>query len=101
MSHELEEFLCSHRGLVLVYLWEDDCPCSQKMALQIGELERLWRLPVLRLRLAVYHHWASWHGIYGTPACIVYHDGQPVLRCIGHTTTTTLSQRLQQCGVSL
>lgn len=99
MPHDLERFLRDYVGPIVVYVWERDCGASCDMELHLRVLERLKRLPVVRLSLTMYRDWASTHGIYGTPALVVYHHGQPLFRLLGRTTATTLLQRLHEHGL--
>jgi hypothetical protein len=98
MSQDLEEFLRRYSGLVLVCLWDRDWALSRDMERLLGELERLRKIPVLRLPLTAYRDWANTHGIYGTPAVVVYHHGQRLFRLIGRATAATLLQRLREHG---
>lgn len=93
MSKELEEFLRTYSELVLVNLWDEECEASRYMERLMGEIERLKRVPVLRLYLADHRDWAKAHGVYGTPALIVYYHGRPLFRLIGRVTTAELLQR--------
>jgi hypothetical protein len=99
MPHDLERFLRDYAGPIVVYVWEQDCVASSNMDLHLRVLERLKRLPVVRLPLTLYRDWASTHGIYGTPALVVYHHGQPLFRLFGYTTAATLLQRLHEYGL--
>ncbi|MGQ4808733.1 hypothetical protein NKDENANG_02121 [Candidatus Entotheonellaceae bacterium PAL068K] len=99
MSGELEVFLQRCAGLVLVNLWEQDCAASHDMDRLMQKFERTVRVPVLRLTLTEYRHWAGVHGIYGTPALIAYHQGRPLFRLIGRVTSTELLQRLRHYGL--
>jgi thioredoxin-like negative regulator of GroEL len=95
MDNDLELFLRNHAGLVLVNLWEDDCVASAYMEQFMGELERHSRIPILRLMLTEHQDWARVHGVYGTPALIVYYEGKPLCRFMGRVTPTELLQYLQ------
>jgi thiol-disulfide isomerase/thioredoxin len=95
MYGDLEAFLHSYVGLVLVNLWEQDCHASRYMDQLMQELERFRRIPILRLTLTEYRDWARAHGIYGTPALIAYYHGRPLFRLIGRVTPTEILQRLQ------
>ncbi len=99
MHRDLESFLHSYAGLVLVNIWEQDCEASRYMDLLMQELERVSPVPVLRLTLTEYRDWAQAHGIYGTPALVAYYHGRPLFRLIGRITPAELVQRLQQHGV--
>ena len=98
MHRDLEAFLRSYAGLVFVNLWEQDCHASLYMDQLMQELERFRRIPILRLTLTEYRDWAKAHGIYGTPALIVYDHGRPLFRLIGRVTPTEILQRLQDYG---
>lgn len=99
MYGDLDIFLRSYAGLVLVNLWERNCQASLYMDQLMRELERLRPIPILRLTLTEYRAWAGAHGIYGTPALIAYHDGCPLFRVIGRVTPTDLLQRLAEHGL--
>lgn len=93
MSKELEEFLRTYSELVLVNLWDDACAASRYMEQLMREIERLKGIPVLRLHLAEHRDWAREHGVYGTPALVVYYHGRPLFRLIGRVTSAELLQR--------
>lgn len=95
MDNDLELFLRNHAGLVLVNLWGPDCLASAYMAQLMGELEHHSRIPILRLTLAEHREWAHVHGVYGTPALIVYFQGRLLCRFMGRITPTELLQHLQ------
>ena len=99
MYRDLEVFLHSYAGLVLVNLWEQNCQASLHMDQLMRELERFKPIPIMRLTLTEYRDWAGAHGIYGTPALIAYHDGRPLFRLIGRVTPTELLQRLVEHGL--
>jgi thiol-disulfide isomerase/thioredoxin len=99
MYRDLELFLHSYAGLVLVNLWEQGCEASLYMDQLMRELERFTRIPVLRLTLTEYRDWARAHGVYGTPALVAYYQGRPLFRLIGRATPAELLQRLRQYGV--
>jgi hypothetical protein len=84
---------------VLVNLWERNCQASLYMEQLMGDLERVKPIPVLRLTLTEYRAWATAHGIYGTPALLVYHNGYPLFRVIGRVTPAELLQRLAEHGL--
>jgi hypothetical protein len=98
MNGDLEIFLRNYAGLVLINLWEQDCPASRAMEQLMRELERSATLPILRLTLTDYHDWARRHGVYGTPALVAYYQGRPLFRLIGRTTLSELLQRLHDHG---
>ena len=99
MSSELEEFLRSHTELVLVNLWDDNCEASRYMEGLMGEIEHAKRIPVLRLHLAEHRDWAGAHGVYGTPALVVYYRGRPLFRLLGRVTPAELLQRFLDFGL--
>jgi hypothetical protein len=99
MPDDLERFLRDYVGPIVVYIWEQDCLASNDVELHLRVLERLKKLPIVRLPLPQYRDWASTHGIYGTPALVVYHYGQPLFRLLGRTTAATLLQRLHAYGL--
>ena len=99
MSNDLEAFLQSFSELVLVNLWDDDCEASRYMEGLMGEIERVKRIPVLRLHLAEHRDWAKVHGIYGTPALVVYHQGRRLFRLVGRVTPEELFQRFLDFGL--
>ncbi len=101
MPGDLELFLQRHAGLVLVNLWEQGCAASHDMERLMQEFEDTVPVPVpvLRLTLTEYRHWAGVHGIYGTPALIAYYQGRSVFRLIGRTTSSELLQRLRLYGL--
>lgn len=94
MSRELEEFLHLYSELVLVNFWEEDGEESLYIEQLMGEMERFRRMPVLRLSLAEHREWAQAHGVYGTPALVVYYRNRPLFRLIGRVTPAELMQRL-------
>jgi hypothetical protein len=98
MHGDLEVFLRAYAGLVLINLWEQDCQASHSMDQLMNELEYTERIPVLRLTLTEYRHWAQVHGIYGTPALIAYYQRRPLFRLLGRVTSTELLRRLQDYG---
>jgi len=99
MHWDLEVFLHSYAGLVLINLWEQDCQASRSMEQLMCDIEGSERIPVLRLPLSDYRDWAKTHGIYGTPALIAYYQGRPLFRLIGRVTFAELFQRLHDSGV--
>jgi thiol-disulfide isomerase/thioredoxin len=99
MSSELEEFLRSHAELVLINLWDDNCEASRYMEGLMGEIEHAKRIPVLRLHLAEHRDWARAHGVYGTPALVVYYRGRPLFRLLGRVTPAELLQRFLDFGL--
>jgi thiol-disulfide isomerase/thioredoxin len=99
MPGDLETFLHSYTGLVLVNLWGQGCEASLYMDHIMCEFERVTHVPVLRLTLTEYRDWARAHGIYGTPALVVYYQGRPLFRLIGRTTPAELLRRLRRHGI--
>ncbi len=93
MSRELDDFLRGYADLVLVNFWHEGCEASRYMEQLIGSIERFNDIPVLRLTLPEHRDWAGAHGIYGTPALIVYYRHQPLFRLIGRVTSHELLQR--------
>jgi hypothetical protein len=99
MSSELEEFLRGYTELVLINLWDEDCEASRYMEGLMGEIERAKHVPVLRLHLAEHRDWAKAHGVYGTPALVVYYRGRPLFRLVGRITPAELLQRFLDFGL--
>jgi len=50
---------------------------------------------VLHLRLDEHRPWAHGHGIFGTPALVVYRRRQPLFRIIGRITPDELLRRFR------
>ena len=93
MSDDLDTFLQNYAELVLVNFWDEDCEASHYMEQLLSETERFRYIPVLRLSLAEHRDWAKAHGIYGTPALVVYHQHRPLFRLMGRVTAEELLQR--------
>ena len=92
MSWELEEFLHTYSDLVLVHFQHENCEASRYMEQLLGSIERLKSTPVLHLALNEHREWAQAHGIYGTPALIVYYQHRVVCRIVGRVTPEELLQ---------
>ena len=99
MSRELETFLQQHPDVVLVNFWQEGCDASRYMAQMLATLEHFQRLPVLHLKLSEHRLWASGHGIFGTPALVVYCRRRPLLRIIGRVTPEELIRRFRDLEV--
>lgn len=93
MSRELETFLQQHPDLVLVNFWQEGCDASRYMAQMLASLEEFQRVSVLHLRLDEHRPWAHGHGVFGTPALVVYCRRQPLFRIIGRVTPEELIRR--------
>lgn len=100
MSRELETFLQQHPDLVLVNFWQEGCAASRYMAQMLGTLEEFRRVSVLHLRLGEHRTWAHGHGIFGTPALVVYCRRQPLFRIIGRITPDELLRRFRDLDVA-
>lgn len=90
MSRELETFLQEHPHLVLVNFWQEGCDASQYMAQMLATLKEFQRVSVLHLRLDDHRRWARGHGIFGTPALVVYYSRRPLFRLVGRVTPEEL-----------
>ncbi|GIX47000.1 MAG: hypothetical protein KatS3mg131_1211 [Candidatus Tectimicrobiota bacterium] len=99
MLDELEAFLRRYAGLAVVVVWEDDHAPGTEMDRLLRDIERFGRVPVFRLALADCRDWAQAHGIYGSPALVVYYRSRPLFRLIGRATPAELLQRLRDCGL--
>ena len=93
MSRELETFLQQHPDLVLVNFWQEGCDASRYMAQMLATLEHFQRVSVLHLNLSEHRPWARGHGIFGTPALVVYRHRRPLFRIIGRVTPEELMRR--------
>ena len=100
MSRELETFLQRHPDLVLVSFWQEGCDASRYMAQMLATLEAFQRVSVLHLRLDEHRPWARGHGIFGTPALVVYRRRQPLFRIIGRITPDELLRRFRDFEVA-
>jgi thiol-disulfide isomerase/thioredoxin len=92
MSWELEEFLHTYSDLVLVHFQHETCDAGRYMEQLLGRIERFQNMPILHLPFHEHREWAQAHGIYGTPAFIVYYQHQLVFRIVGRVTPEELLQ---------
>jgi hypothetical protein len=94
MSNDLEAFLQSYSDLVVVYFWQDDSESNVYVERLMGAIDRFKNVPIIQLTLSEHVEWAQAHGVYGTPAIVVYYQHQPLFRLIGRITPGELLQRL-------
>ena len=94
MSSDLEAFLQSYADLVVVYFWQEESESSAYIERLTSAVDRFKNVPIIQLTLSEHVEWAQAHGIYGTPALIVYYQHQPLFRLIGRVTPGELLQRL-------
>ena len=99
MSSELETFLRQHPDLVLVNFWQEGCDASRYMAQMLATLEQFRRVSVLHLELGEHRPWALGHGIFGTPALVVYCRRRALFRIIGRVTPEELMRRFRDFKV--
>jgi thiol-disulfide isomerase/thioredoxin len=99
MSRELETFLQQYPDLVLVNFWQEGCDASRYMAQMLATLEQFQRVSVLHLKLNEHRPWARGHGIFGTPALVVYCHSRALFRVIGRVTPDELVRRFRDLEV--
>lgn len=96
MRNDLEAFLQSYADLVVVYLWQEDSESSTYIEGLTGAIDRFKNVPIIRLTLSEHIEWAQAHGVYGTPAIVVYYQHRLLFRLIGRATPGELLQRLTE-----
>lgn len=94
MSNDLEAFLQSYADLVLVYFWQEESELNAYIERLTAAIDRFKNVPIIQLTLSEHVEWAQAHGVYGTPAIIVYYQHQPLFRLIGRATPDELLKRL-------
>ena len=99
MSSELETFLRQYSDLVLVNFWQEGCDASRYMAQMLAGLERFQQVSVLHLKLTEHRPWAGDHGVFGTPALVVYYRKRALFRIIGRVTPEELLRRFRELDV--
>jgi hypothetical protein len=99
MSNDLEAFLQSYSDLVVVYFWQEESESNAYIERLTGAVDRFKNVPIIQLTFSEHVAWAQAHGVYGTPAIIVYYQHQPLFRLIGRVTPSELLQRLKDFGV--
>ena len=99
MSRELETFLRRYPELVLVNFWQEGCDASRYMAQMLAGLEHFQQVSVLHLKLAEHRPWARDHGVFGTPALVVYYRKRALFRIIGRVTPEELLRRFRELDV--
>ncbi len=99
MSSELETFLQQYPDLVLINFWQEGCDASHYMAQMLAGLEHFQHISVLHLKLAEHRPWAGHHGVFGTPALVVYYRKRTLFRIIGRVTPEELLRRFRELDV--
>ncbi len=99
MSRELETFLQQYPDLVLVNFWQEGCDASRHMAQMLGGLDDFQQVSVLHLKLSEHRPWACDHGVFGTPALVVYYRSRVLFRIIGRVTPEELLRRFRELDV--
>ena len=99
MSRELETFLQQYPDLVLVNFWQEGCDASRYMAQMLAGLEHFQQVSVLHLKLSQHRPWACHHGVFGTPALVVYYRSRALFRIIGRVTPEELLRRFRELDV--
>jgi hypothetical protein len=99
MRNDLEAFLRSYADLVVVYFWQEGYESKAYIEHLTGAIDRFKNVPIIQLSLPEYTEWAQAHGVYGTPAIIVYYRHQPLFRLVGRVTPDELLQRLMDFDI--
>ena len=99
MSGELETFLRQYPDLVLVNFWQEGCDASRYMAQMLAGLGHFQQVSILHLKLAEHRPWARDHGVFGTPALVVYYRKRALFRIIGRVTPEELLRRVREVDV--
>jgi hypothetical protein len=83
-EQELEQLIRDSRETLVVFLGESYHPGAHAMANRLRALNiNSAEVRLIELTFSMYSHWAHHHEVHGTPALVVFREGELVLRIHG------------------